>query len=754
MSWSLPAFAQARAPVPGPLLTDELKAIARGGVRLIYSSQVVPPDLRTRGAPPSGTVAEKLRSLLAPLHLEARPLTGGGYVIVRTRRAPARAPPAVPAGADALERIVVQTSRYQETASPGVRVGRTTLESSPETHGDALRALQAVPGTAVAGYTARTHVRGSRDDEVLYRYDGVTLDDPYHVDALYGLFSPIDPSAVDSVTAWTGVAPIEFGGEIGGVVDITPRRITATTVDLEASEQGVNGLAGTTFGHGRGEVFADLRSQNEYSPVGWIATKIAAPSFHDLIAHVRWAVDARTLLTAGFLGSIDQHKYFEAGGGQDLDTSGAQYYVWLRLAHEFSGGWRNLVLASVDNAHQAVSGDASQRGVLSGSVYGNTRHSLYAVREEAEGALARGVFLRLGMEETAVHVVDQNSGFVEFFPPFIPALQTTERISLDGNARADAATNALYANVRWRPRADTILDVGLRRDQRKVYGYSQDSQWNARFNLWRRLSAATALRVGWGQESQADLLYPIGTVDQTFPPPVRRLTQTNLSIDHELAGGFAVRAEIYDKREASPLSVSTYAFSPFALVPELAVDQLTVTTRRARMDGFELSLASDRTRALSGSVSYVWSRAADLIGGQWTPRAWDQPQSLNIHALWRRGPWSVAGTVSWHSGWPYTPLLASSTTWTDPKSVTISLAPLNSARLGAYFSIDARLAWRHRLGGGLFEAYVNIYDLNDSQIACCTSYAVLRDASGTYNLTESRSPWLKLTPVAGFRWHF
>ncbi len=745
-----PAHAGERSPKP-PLLRDALAAIARSGMRLIFSSQVVPPSLRARSPARGATAAERLHSLLGPLGLRAEPLVGGGYVIVA---APAPAAPARAAPEYAtLDRIVVQASRYQSSLAGNIRVTREVLESSPETHNDAVRALQLIPGTTAAGYTARTHVRGSRDDEILFRYDGVTLNQPYHLKELQSLFSPVDPTAVESVTSWTGIAPIEFGDQVGGVVDIEPRRISRATVDLQASEQGLSAMGGTVFGGGRGTVFADLRMQNEFSPVAWIDTSIGAPTLNDLIVHATWTLGARTSLAAGTLAIDDRRKYFSSENAQSKSVNGGETYAWLRLHHRFSPTLASETLLSGEDSHENVNGAVDQPYIEVGSLAERSWHSVYTLREELQGAPTRRWSWHTGVEATAVDLTDYFTGSAQVSAPFSPDLRPALLVSSEAVA-ARAMTYALYGALRRQLTRETIIDVGVRRDIRKFRYASADRQWNIRANLREDLSAATTLRLGWGQESQSDLFDPHVHSGLVRPRSVRRVTQTTASAEHTFANHSVFRAEAYDKIEGTPYSGSAYVFSPFALLPELALDRLHVTSLRSRMVGAELSLTSDRTRALSGSVSYVWSRTEDDFGGQWTPRAWDQPHAVKLDGLWHDGPWTLAGALSWHSGWPDTPLIASATTWINPGNVTLALAPLNSARLGNYFSFDLRLAWQHRLGIGIFQAFLNVYDLTDAHIACCQSYAVLKAPDGTYRLVDSRSHWLTLTPVAGVRWHF
>ena len=747
------AAAAAGSPADRPLVSQALAAIARTGIRLIYSSQVVPPWLRARSTVRGKTPEERLHSLLAPLGLVARPLAAGGYVIIP---APARAatqtvePPREPT----LAQVVVQTSRYQTSILSSETATRAALESSPETHNDAVRALQVIPGTTAAGYTARTHVRGSRDDEVLFRYDGVTLHEPYHLKELQSLFSPVDPTAVASVTSWTGIAPIEYGGEIGGVVDMRPRRITRATATVQISEQGASAMAGRRFGGGRGSVFADLRLQNQYAPVGWIDSGIGKPTLNDLIVHGTWNVGERTHLAAGALAIDDHRKYFSTENAESKGVDGGEYYAWFRLDHRLAAGPSLMTLLSAEQSHENVSGSVNEPNIVSGRLFEHSWHSMYSLRAELRASPAAREFWHAGIEATWIGLVDQSSGYATFAQPFYPGLQPSAAAVANEAVAAHGITYALYGSVRWQAGRSTTLDIGVRRDARRYRGGPGDSQWSVRANVRERLTARTILRFGWGQESQAEILDPHQQGSLVVPQSVRRLSQTDLSLDHRFADRSTYRAELYYKDEGSPYGSSTYIFSPFALLPELAVDSMHVYSLRSRMYGAELSLMSDRSRALSGTLSYVWSRAEDLIGAVWIPRPWDEPNALKLNALWRHGAFSAAGSLTWHSGWPHTPLQVSSASWTDPATVSIGPGPLDGARLGSFFTLDARLAWERHLASGTLQTFLNIYDLTGAASVCCRSYTVSQSPGGVYTLTQSRSPWLNFTPVLGIRWHF
>ena len=819
----LPAVA--RPDSDTPLLKDALEAIARTGVRLIYSSDIVSPDLRVRRPTSGTTVAEQLQSLLGPLDLAAQPLPGG-YAIVAAPRASAslklsvsaRAAPGDPvvgalisiprvnrwartdrlgaadftdlpaatydvriradgfrtetraihvdpaSGAVALDirldrdvttldHVVVETSRYDVSMTAGIPAARETLENSSIASNDVARSLQLFPGAAVAGYTARTHVRGSRDDETLFRYDGLTLNDPYHLKTVQSLFSAIDPAIVESVTSWTGNPPIQFGGRIGAVVDIEPRTITSPTIDVKASQQSGRLFIGTPFGGDRGSVFAAVRLGNSLSPAGWADRETGPPSNNDLVVRSTWAFGPHTRLAAGILGIDDRREAYDLGAVRVRAVSGQELYTWLRLIHDAAANLRSETLVSTEDSHNRVSGRANPNEVAFGFLNEHNRHSAFTVREDVTLSPTPRWSARVGVERIDARVEDQERSFVRFEAPFVPGLQPAASARLNLDLSTHAQSTAVYGGLRWRASASTVADIGLRRESRDYAPLASDRLWNVRVNLRQQISDATTMKIGWGQVSQADVFEANSGVDGGFEPTdIRRLTHSNLSLEYTLPNGWFLRTEAYDKREGAPLTTSENAFSQFTLLPELGVDRQLVQAQRGRMHGLEIRLETDPSRSLAGSVSYAWSRAEDRIAGRWTPRSWDQPHALQIDGSWHRGGWYVVGDLSWHSGWPYTPLLASSTNWSDPAAVSITLAPRNSARLDNFLSLNLRVTWEHSLQGGIFQAFLDLYDLTNSKSVCCRSYTVISLPDGSSQLVERRAPWLTFTPIVGVRW--
>ena len=121
-----------------------------------------------------------------------------------------------------LEEISVYASRYAidgGLAEPR-EVSPTDIERVPGSHDDALRALHSLPGIATNA-SARPYIRGSLSEDVLVRYDGIGLLDPFHLKNFQSLISAIDPAGIERIEVFSGGFPVRYGTRSGGVIDIT-----------------------------------------------------------------------------------------------------------------------------------------------------------------------------------------------------------------------------------------------------------------------------------------------------------------------------------------------------------------------------------------------------------------------------------------------------------------------------------------------------------------------------------------------------
>ena len=167
-------------PWAGRTVVEALGALNEPGLEFIYSSELVPDDLRVLEEPRTGSRLLTARDILAQHGLALQLVRTGIYAVVRDDRAaagdmPAREMSRSTTQLTPLAEVVVSTSRYAlEGAAPigAVQVSGSELAAQPVLGEDAIRALGRLPGMAQNGFSAQSNVRGGEAGETLTLVDG------------------------------------------------------------------------------------------------------------------------------------------------------------------------------------------------------------------------------------------------------------------------------------------------------------------------------------------------------------------------------------------------------------------------------------------------------------------------------------------------------------------------------------------------------------------------------------------------------
>jgi TonB family protein len=130
---------------------------------------------------------------------------------------------------DVIYRLEVEETLY-ETVIRGRRpprevtrreISRREITRIPGTGGDALRAVQNMPGMARAPMmSGALIVRGSSPDDSSYFFDQMPIPMLYHFG---GLTSVINSDLLERIDFYPGNYSVRYGGATGGIVDVFPR---------------------------------------------------------------------------------------------------------------------------------------------------------------------------------------------------------------------------------------------------------------------------------------------------------------------------------------------------------------------------------------------------------------------------------------------------------------------------------------------------------------------------------------------------
>jgi len=178
-------------------------------------------------------------------------------------------------------------------------------------------------------------------------------------------------------------------------------------------------------------------------------------------------------------------------------------------------------------------------------------------------------------------------------------------------------------------------------------------------------------------------------------------------------------------------------------------DRVAVEPEKARARGIEATLRYNPGNDLNLWLSYTRASAEDRIDGDWRPRSWDQRHSISSGVIWNRGPWSVSGTVLWHSGWQTTLL---PTTIAEDEQPDLQR---NGDQLPDFVSVDFRVSRTWEWPQQSFTLFLEVTNALNRDNVGAYEYELEEDeVIGGFSATAEEETLLPRVPSLGFLWRF
>lgn len=744
----------------GEPLGAALDRLAGSGLRLVYSTALVTPDLRVRAVPRPGPPVEVARELLAQHGLALEPMQPGAYVVVRAAAGDAPVGGSVagqggaPVGdaAAPLIEVSILASRYridQQSEFAPVEITGEDLAARPGVDADALRVTRLLPGTATNGLSARAYVRGGRADELGVWFDGVPLFEPFHFKDFQGLLGILDPATVGNLDFWSGVHPARFGGRLSGVLDIAPRAWNGEN----HHEIGASLLYAHALSQGRLEAvplewLVAVRKSTIDQIMKLAEERTGEPEFLDLLVRLAWRFDGGSSVAAGWLVLDDG---LTANASDDTERARARYRdgtAWLRGTWRIDDDLEVRGLVSRTERHTRRVGTVDRAGSATGALEDRRFMDANTARLELGGRHGR-VRYTLGGELMDHDTSYEYAANAVFDPLLAAALGRPDALSHDLTLVAGGQSYAAYASalIGLSPRLD--VDLGVRWDTQAYRPAFDDSQWSPRVGIEYRPREGSALRVSFGHLSQPERPDELQVTDGDPQfHAVQTATQAVVALEHRLAKDQRIRAEVFDKRMSHVRPVHENILDPVTLLPEIEVDRVPVAPRSSRAYGAELSWYWEPRGPWSASLGYSWSEVTDHFDDSRALRSWDQRHAAVAGLTWTRDPWQLSGSLFWHSGWRRNDLRVEVSPEGEAQLV---LSPRNAGTWPDYVSLDLRASWQRPLPVGTLQVFAEISNLANNDNYCCTEYhlAVPGDAA---SLEGERSTWLPRYGLIGVKW--
>ena len=583
-------------------------------------------------------------------------------------------------------------------------VGVMEIKRIPGSAGDALRALQALPGIGVASdFDGQLYIRGGAPDDNRFYLDRAPLFYPYHFG---GLVSTINSEVLNRIDVYAGGFGAEFGADAQAVIDIYSRRGREDriggkfNVNLLYSEGLLEGPVGS-----RGSWYLAGRRSYVDLFLGETTRITAFPRFWDYQAKVGYDFSENHQFEV---------KAFAAGDvmGFKLGLADVDYDPTLAGRFDLEGRFGvqaadlRSTLTDRLTSHFSVSRATFLQAFSFGQgIFLRLEPVQYEVRED----LAYRLNSKHQLESGALVSTAQWNGSANFprradegDPQATESQFFTfaEKISVDFAERFNVIEG--YLQNRYDPYAFLSVTLGLRLDY---------------FNLTDRVSVGPRGSVQFTMLGGAELRFAYGRYEISPYPWQIIPGYGNPDVKENTATHYIVELE----REISPqtrLKVAGYQkdFRDLITRDEM-VGYLNQGQGYAR--GVEISLkhrTSDRFFTWA-NYAYSVSKREDRPGDMERLYSFDQPHVATLTASYLITPtWEIGAKWQYRTGNPYTPVVGREIMRhpdTGRPQYTPVFGETNSARVPPFHRLDIRISksfiyqrWRW----GIFLELLNAYN--------------------------------------------
>ncbi len=577
------------------------------------------------------------------------------------------------------------------------------VQSMPGTRGDALRAIEIMPGVARTSLGQGDPIlRGAAAGESQVFLDGIPVPFMFHFG---GLTSFMSSRLVEKLDVYPGNFSARYGRAVGGVIEITARdpntdrlhaALDLSLIDSSAFvEAPITKDLSAALAVRRSNidfVFENFVPDNTYNVV-------AAPTYFDYQALVSYRINSATRVRLLGYGSRDALQLFFANANDDdPGLAGSikgkiQFHrVGVELSHHGTNGVSGFVNVTAGRMGilQHI-GEAEQRFEAT-ELYG---------RAEASFELHRTLRLTAGSDFFGWFLNGKyhgpQPGSDEGDPNNDDPLAGQRSITVPAQSVV-VPQPAAYLELAFRPVQPLLISPGVRAD---YYGEIKDASVDPRVAVRYELTSTTALKGGVGYYSQAPQSW------QSIPgignPDIKhfRALQTSAGVEQKLGAHAKVTAEGFYKR-VEDIVIGT----PNREAPQLVNDG------QGRIYGGELSGEAHWRSDGFAYLAYTLSRSERRREGDaWRLFDSDQTHVLSLAASQGLGRgWNVGLRFRVVSGNPTTPITGA--TYDVRTGVYLpTYAATNSRRDPTFNQLDARVEKEWHVGPAKLAAYLDVQNV-------------------------------------------
>ncbi|MCP4545170.1 MAG: TonB-dependent receptor [bacterium] len=607
---------------------------------------------------------------------------------------------------DEYEIVVYGKAEQKEVTRQ--RLNITEVERLPGFGGDAIKAVQALPGVARPSFVSgEIIVRGSGQEDTRYYLDGIEIPMLFHYG---GIKSTYNSQALSSIDLYPGGFNTRYGGCVGGVVEITGRPgrrdrwrsvVDMSLLDLSLHTEGPISDKATVTLSGRrsfiGEIAKPIMKKFDNFDMATV------PYYLDGVARLDYEFDPLNRLFFTYFTATDKMKLVfadEKEGSSEVSEATNALSMNSRFQRFIVGYNRKFGDWGENHLRGAVGADE-----YTGHYFGEFNYKFetksYSLRDEFIFKQNDNVHYKLGVDLAHVPIDYEVNSLG------------------DGKSvvSKDFDNMGYYANLELRLADRLLLIPGYRYDHYKeIKAGASSLRLTARY----RLNDAHTLTAAGGTYNQAPV--PRGqAVDPVFGNPDLPPTQArqfSLGDEWKISDLVNLKVEGYfNRQEKIPFQTDS-----------LNVNYLA--DAEARMYGIEFMLRHEQGNRFFGWLSYSLSRSERRfprkpttdIAGEWDPNGWvvsgfDQTHHFEAVGSWNLGSkWSTGLRARYVTGNPDTPSLSYTSNIyeynADEGEYEEVLGDYRSERMGPFFQLDVRLDKKFVHKNWIMSAYLDIQNVS------------------------------------------
>lgn len=730
----------------GDRLSEALKTFATQDLNIIFSSRVVHARLAVLQLPnPQRSKLEQIQFLLKPHGLElVMTSTIAGYIRKigtpaslheeQTEKSPPQIPSAIQTSRSMEEIIVSAPYRVEGRRFQSNSLAKEELVTLPSLGGDTLRSLNQLPGSAPSGVSARQRFRGGDNNEVLYRLDGITLAEPFHLKSAQSLFSAFNPNIIDSANVYLSGFPVSFGTRMSGVVDLNlvePQEALTGNLDINTITGAINaaGVRNTTHW------LISARQSLVDQVLRAVTSDYGTPEFDDQLFRIGW-LGNNSNLTLGGLRSTESIDLKDIKAGEQGKATNRNETLWLnwRIMHTqgLESQWRLVWNKTRTNR----SGELDQAALSTGELTDKRFYRAYGLANDWR-------WLRSKEQEiTAGWSVEQQSGrFQSNIKATYNSLATPIQgvLSLNQQTRVISAgeTSSAYLSVLQSLTDQLSITAGVRYDGQHLDSVNV-TEFSARTRFNYQISPQLHSFLDVGRYTQQQQLLEIQTDDgKAELDAPQHSDQIIVGMLWDLTSEFTLRIEAYYRKINNPWSRYDNLYNRWVLLPELQGDRYLLAASEARARGVEAGIRGNWGNQFDWYLNYAFSDAEDRVNRGWVKRPWHQRHSAKGGVRWVTQDWQLGLSLVYRSGWPTTDFV------TNANQLP---SRINRSELPDHFSLDLHLGRVFRSAAGELELYLDISNATNRRNVGGFRYAT--------DGTATKERLLPIVPAIGLSWHW